>query len=432
MMRVLAPLFLGYIILAIVTQPLAAQENPVPKAQVFYQQAMQAYQQQDFATCVQHMKEVIRLRPNHPSLLYVLAKAFLLNNQQDEALHWLEHVAAMGTVFTITADDSFRTVSDTARLRRICSTIETNALPIANSTRAFTLTEKDFIPEGIACDMRTKAFFVGSVYKRKIVRVVGGKEEEFISQLDGLWSVFGICIDTTRNALWVCTAAVPQTAGVDTSEIGRSELLCFDLSTRKKLYSYTVSGAHIFGDLALSPQGDVYVSDTKTNAVYILPAGGSQLQEYIAPGVFSSPQGLVCTPDGGTLFVADYSRGIARISIAQRTVAFLPYPDNATLLGIDGLCLYGDRLVAVQNGMKPQRVIALTLHTDLDSITQVQVLEANNDSFDEPTLGVVVGDMLYYVANSQWSAFGKDGTLADVGHLAQPLLLALPLEITKR
>jgi hypothetical protein len=41
------------------------------------------------------------------------------------------------------------------------------------------------------------------------------------------------------------------------------------------------------------------------------------------------------------------------------------------------------------------------------------VLEANNPVSDEPTLGVVVKDNFYYVANSEWGAVDRNGKLSE-------------------
>ena len=55
------------------------------------------------------------------------------------------------------------------------------------------------------------------------------------------------------------------------------------------------------------------------------------------------------------------------------------------------------------------------------------VLERARPDYAEPTLGVMVGDTLYYVANSQWEQFREDGTIEAPAQLKAPLVLRLPL-----
>ena len=105
----------------------------------------------------------------------------------------------------------------------------------------------------------------------------------------------------------------------------------------------------------------------------------------------------------------------------------LPPPDDVTLLGIDGLACYGNRLLAIQNGIQPHRVIQFYLSKEADGIERAEVLEANNPRFIEPTLGTVVGDTYYYIANSQWNRFDENGQLPDTAELQAPVILKMVL-----
>jgi hypothetical protein len=98
-----------------------------------------------------------------------------------------------------------------------------------------------------------------------------------------------------------------------------------------------------------------------------------------------------------------------------------------TLLGIDGLACYQDRLIAVQNGVPPQRILQFHLNEARDAIVATDVLEANNPLFQEPTSGTVVGDTYIYIANSQWNRFDAEGQLPDASELERPLLLKIDL-----
>ena len=57
----------------------------------------------------------------------------------------------------------------------------------------------------------------------------------------------------------------------------------------------------------------------------------------------------------------------------------------------------------------------------------VKVLEANNPVFDEPTLAVLSGDTVFYIANSQWAAIDEKGKLAADDKLRDPIVLKLKL-----
>ena len=55
------------------------------------------------------------------------------------------------------------------------------------------------------------------------------------------------------------------------------------------------------------------------------------------------------------------------------------------------------------------------------------MLERARPDYAEPTLGVVVGQDLFYLAASQWERFRDDGTIDAPDTLRPPLVLRLRL-----
>ena len=74
---------------------------------------------------------------------------------------------------------------------------------------------------------------------------------------------------------------------------------------------------------------------------------------------------------------------------------------------------------------RPHRVVGLTLSGDGLQVTASRVLARGLEQFDEPTLGVVQGDTFYFVANSHWNRFDREGNLpAD---LTGPVVMKVSL-----
>ena len=69
------------------------------------------------------------------------------------------------------------------------------------------------------------------------------------------------------------------------------------------------------------------------------------------------------------------------------------------------------------------------LYTGLDNFIHLteKIGYATFKGVPVPTLGVVVGRDLYYVANSQWERFGEDGHVANPAALLPPTVLRLRL-----
>jgi hypothetical protein len=105
----------------------------------------------------------------------------------------------------------------------------------------------------------------------------------------------------------------------------------------------------------------------------------------------------------------------------------MPAADTVAALGIDGLYYVDGSLVGIQNGVTPWRVVRLRLSPAGDRIVGSEPLDRAHPSHEEPTLGVVVGHDLYYVANSQYERFTQDGRVAQPDRLELPVVLRLRL-----
>ncbi len=408
-----------------------AQEQQPKDGRYYETLARKAYQEKDYASFLENMKAAAELRPNHPRLMFNLAAAYSLNGRGGEALNWLARLADMGLVFQAAADDDFVSIKNSDEFKTILKRVERNKARVGDGATAFTLREKGFIPEGIAYDPATGTFYLSSVYRRKIVSVgPGGEAKDFASERDGLWSVLGMRVDAARRLLWVTTAAHRQMSNFKEDENGASGLFKFDLRTGKLLKKYLLPNKpkpHLLGDLVINSRGDVFASDSRTPAVYVVTRGRDELVPLVEGEPFTSPQGLALTSDEQQLFVADYSKGLFVINLRTRKLTSLAPAPNVTLLGVDGIYSHRGSLLAVQNGVNPARLVRLFPSRDLSRIERLEVIEANNPLFDEPTLGVLVGDNFYLVANSQWGAIDEEGRLAPPEKLKEHVVLKINL-----
>ena len=151
----------------------------------------------------------------------------------------------------------------------------------------------------------------------------------------------------------------------------------------------------------------------------------NEFEVLVEHGALGSPQGLVLDATGGYLYVADYIGGLFRVSLQDGSLFRLAVADSVTDYGIDGLYRDGERLIAIQNGVRPHRVVALQLGDHGAAITGAEILAANRAEFDEPTLGLISGDAFYFVANSHWNRFAAGQRLPD--GLSGPVILKLSL-----
>jgi sugar lactone lactonase YvrE len=420
-------------VLAALAASVAVAQDAQPKdGRYYFAQATKAYQAKDYPSFLENMKMAVSLRPGHPAYVYNTAGAYALAGKPEEALAWLEKFAAMGMIGDVEKDTDFESIKSLPRFRDVLGKLAANKAPSGGSEAAFTVPVKGLVPEGVAYDPETKTFFLSSVHEHKIFAVgQDGKVRDFSSEKDGLLGVLGIRVDAKRRRLWAASAVFPEIPGFDKASGRRSAVFEYDLKTGKLLTRHTPpegSGEHIFGDLVVASNGDVYVSDSASPVVFVIKAGRGAVEEFVRDGLFLNLQGIALSPDEKTLFLADYSRGVVAVDMATKRATALPIPDAATVLGIDGLYFHSGSLIGIQNGVAPHRIIRLALSKDFSRVERVSVVAANDPAWDEPTLGVLVGDMLYYNAVSQWGNVGEGGKFAKPEALRDAVVMKVKLQ----
>ena len=325
------------------------------------------------------------------------------------AAAWLREYAAMGMTLDLQtpAFAPLRgTAPDIPRLAR-------NAEPVSQSDRVFGIPDTALLPEDIAFDPGTKRFLLTSVRQRKVVSCHrAGKCEDVIKSSNNLPldAMLAIHVDARRHLLWTTTAGMNAAAGSRPEEDGRSSLLKFDLPTFRliKRYSLEDGRKHALGDMVLASNGDAYVSDGLSGDIFAVSTQRDELVLLVPTGTFKSPQTPVLSADEKFLYVPDYAAGLAILRLADKHVDWVTSAVPVALDGIDGMYRVGNRLIAVQNGTSPERIVSFHLRRP-DQIDGFEVLEANWPGLGDPTHGVLIGSEFYFISNSGWDHLDDKG-----------------------
>jgi len=425
-------IFLVICFCSFLTGPLMGQSSDsstFQKALVPYQAALQAYGSHHYKSYLEKLEKVRLYIPGHSDILYAQAQAYALNNDTDKAKIILHQLVSMGLFIPVNSDTIFNAIKNEKEFMALQFEFERNKTPLVNSKRAFVLSEMDLANEGMAYDSKTHTFFVSSIHKRKIIAISkDGEIKDFSKPQDSLGGIYGMTVDPVRNQLWACSNAVPQMQGYVPSMEGQTFLCRYDLNTGKLLEKFFINDTlskHQIKDVTVTSKGEIYFTDMAENTVYQLV--GKIPVRIIPPGILAGALGLCSTDDGASLFISDFIQGVFKYSIANHKVERLPLPDNSTVQGIDGLYYHQGKLLAVQNGVNPRRVIQCDMNKEENRINTVTILEVNHPDYDWPTLGVIQGSYFYYVANSQWTNFSANGKVNDATQLKSPVILKLKL-----
>lgn len=384
-----------------------------------------AYQVRDFAAMQVAANKALAARPGYPGAIFNLAFAKALVDDTAGALEILQGLVDSGVDYGVAEMEEFAALQLLPDWPAYAAAVVSLNEPVGDATIAFRHQAGDFVPEGIVAD--GDDLLLGSIRFGFIERL--GEHPATVSSPDaaGHWSVFGMR-KGPAGGLWYASAAIPEYAGVDADSIGSTGLFRVDLKTGETTVRALLpkqTEAMVLGDLVFADDNTIYATESLTGALYRYAVDKKEFTQVIAPGTLRSLQGLVLDQSGEYLYVADYVGGLFRVRLADHSVE--PVIGNAAtnLFGIDGLYRYGNELIAIQNGIIPNRVVAFALGEDGLSVTGTRVLARNLADFDEPTLGTIVGDEFLFVANSHWGRFDRDGNLPEA--LTGPVILKIKL-----
>jgi len=254
--------------------------------------------------------------------------------------------------------------------------------------------------EGVAWDARSRQLFAGSVEDGALLVREGDHWRRAVLPVPTA-GLFGMAVDQRRGILWMASGVAGPTRRKDGFRglIGVSALGFEAVGLAPVPAGDTVAQP---GDVAVAPDGSVYVSDGTAGGVFVCKPDCTQLELLVPAGTFRSAQGMAVSRDGRFLFVADYARGLFKIDLKKPKVVVAVSQQK----GIDGLIRYGETLIAIING-DGRKVVRLSF--DPNGSPSEELLETPPGPGDS-TLGTIADRKLVYVADAQWDRFTAAGT----------------------
>lgn len=407
-------LFLTLVLFGVLAGRVWAADLPlVAQAIQLARDGAAAAERGDTAAYLAKMEAAVALRPDFPRMLVNLAAAQLAAERPEDALATLDRLAALGVSSPVEKSPEFAALRTHRDFPAMVKKLAANLHPRGAGEVAFALREVTGLIEGIAWREKTGEFFFGDVNGRAVWRRKSdGSLQRFTPATDELLGVFGLAIDEAAGVLWAATSAVAAMRGFTTDQDGTAALAEIDLATgaiRRTIPVVRRPGdqeSHVLGDLTLAADGSVLVTDSGGPTVWRLAPGGQSLEQWVESPEFLSLQGIALVSEGVAI-VADHANGILRLDLASRQVRRLEAPPNTTLIGLDGLAATAEGYVlAIQNGLKPNRVLRLEFEGAAESIATVTVLESGHITMAAPSLGCIGPDGdFFYVGNSGWTRF---------------------------
>jgi sugar lactone lactonase YvrE len=248
-------------------------------------------------------------------------------------------------------------------------------------------------PEGITAGSGNQ-LFVGSIPTGAVIRVDARTGRSRIV-VPGRRGRAATGLDVAGSRIYV--------AGAGT---GRAWVYNVRTGRQVKAFRLAPSGQDTFvNDVVVTSRG-AYFTDSRRNALYLVPADLSTPREIRLNGIplqaGNNLNGIVATGDGRTLIAVQTNTGrLWRIDPQSGDATAIDL-GGATVANGDGLLLTGRTLYVVRN--RNNRIAVLTMSSDLSRGRVTRSITSRN--FDVPTTVARIGSRLFAVN----ARFGTTGT----------------------
>ena len=287
----------------------------------------------------------------------------------------LEAYAYLGMGRDIRGDTLFAKYLALPGFDRLATRLADGLRPMERSRTVLTIPDSTLWPEGVDHDPTTGRYYLTSIAHGTVLEVTpGGEARELIARNSSrIGSILAVRVDAARGVFWATTSGMPGMHGYTDADSSIAALLRISLhdGTVQRRWDLPVRpGGHVLGDLCIGPSGDIFFTDSNEPVLYRLRRGADTLDSFRSP-LFRSLQGTAPMPDGSAVYVADYSHGMLRLDLQTGAVTRLEDPALGTSLGIDGIALHANTIIAVQNGVGAPRIVRLRLDSTGRNITAI-------------------------------------------------------------
>jgi hypothetical protein len=281
------------------------------------------------------------------------------------------------------------------------------------SGKSLTIHRPALYPETIEYDRKRDKFLVSSFREGAVYEVDRQGQASIVVKDERLCSVLGIAVDADRGRLWA---------------------VIYDLSTGKALnyvdLAPLASGPHLLNGIALDSDGNAYVTDSFTPAIYKIDSHGTAavfLSDAQFAGEGINLNGLVVHPDGYLLVIKKSDGVLFKVPLANPS-RFTKVAVGDTFVGGDGLVLAGGTSLVVIANQVPGRAsnAAFALSSDDGWVTaKVRSVQQLGDVY--PTTAVLRDGKLYVIQSklneliqspaAQKDALRVEATIREIGQV---------------
>lgn len=342
-----------------------------------YQQALAAREQRDSIEFLERTHQLEQWAPMSPPMRFLHAEALALSGYKAEAVADLEWLAKNGYAYAFWERSTFEPLASERGVEGLRARTTRNSQPSGKIARLIRA-DADLNAEGI--DVLDGGWIAGSMQDGSLYRIEASGATTLVwRESEASRRMLGVRNDPGRKVVWACST------GTDDSE-PHSELLRISLQP-SAVQRLPLPDTHsLCNDVALLPGGAVAVSDSERGGVWLLTEAG-EWRALVAPEVLGYPNGLTYFAPLQRLLVADL-RGLWAIDLGG-TVTQVTAAPGTFVGGIDGLYAIGNELLAIQNGLRPHRVLRIRIAAAKLQVAGIEAVASNLPELAEMTTAAV-------------------------------------------
>ncbi|MFK8011512.1 MAG: hypothetical protein AB8B80_05690 [Marinicellaceae bacterium] len=379
----------------------------------------EAMKQKNYKSMVINMERVVQLNPHVPALQYKLAEAYSLSDDKTSAYNLLIKLQKQGFYYDIEVNPNFGNIYGFNVFKYIKTNFDANGAHYGEGEAAFAI-DKSFsglLFESIVYDESSESFLMGSIRDGRIIKIAGnGEITELVGStlggITGPWATIDMAVDEKNDFLWVASSSITQYGKFAKDSLGHSGIFKYQLSTGKYIKSYLIPKNRtpsLISDMHLTAQGDLYFIESLNRVVLKIDQGADEIKVVFSSDKYSNLKSITSDDAGEILYLSDTNEGIIVINIKSGKYLTIENTASLNLYGIKDLIYDNNGLIFIQSSISPERVMKIQLEDNKAVLKNIIPIESSNPLFDSLSKGVIVGNDLYYIANSQSSnanAFG--------------------------
>jgi hypothetical protein len=344
-----------------------------------YDQALQAREQHDVSRFLELTRELTDWAPANPPLRFLHAEALAMSGRTGPAIVELRWLATHGYHYAFWERGSFASLPADPATTALREATTRNGQPSGLLAQVIRIDPADLDAEGI--DAAGSEWILGSMANGSLYRVDrAGTATQVWRETEPSRRMLGVRNDAARKVVWACST------GPNDAE-PQSELLRISLQPGRVERFRLPDPRTLCNDVALLPDGTVAISDSQRGAIWQLAATGTW-RTLAGPGTFGYPNGLTWLDAAQRLVVADL-RGLWTIDLASARIAVVDAPEGTFVGGIDGLYASDGKLWAMQNGLRPHRVLRIALTKDAARVERIEIIASNLPDLADMTTAAV-------------------------------------------